>query len=149
MRPEKKVAIQYGFKNFMPYLIRFLVLGCILTAVTLLTYFLSSGMERSIVAGLNGLTISSVIGLVYTLFAFMYFYGYLNFVSYGFSSMSTIFSKNATRKYKDLHEYNEIKKRERHGKTHYFLAYLVASGVFVIALIVVYIIQAYTPVIAY
>lgn len=112
-----------------------------MTTITLLVYFLSSGMQMSLIAGLNGLTISAAIGLVFTLFAFMYLYGFLNFIVYGFSSMSTIFSKNATRKYKDLHEYNEIKKVERHGKSHYYLGYLFSSLVFVIALIIVYIIS--------
>ena len=46
---------------------------------------------------------------------------------------------NVNKKYKDLKEYNEIKKIERAGKTCYFLSYIIVSSLYLIALIVVFI----------
>lgn len=139
MKNKKVITFRY----FVPYIVRFLVLGVILSFITIITYYFSQGMEKSLVALLNGLTISSAFGLFLTLFAFLHLNGYLNFFVYGFSSFTSLFSKNSERKYKDLNTYNELKKVERHGKTHYYLGYLFATLIFIIILIIVYFVSQY------
>ena len=88
---------------------------------------------------LDGLLIATVIGFATSLFTYLVYSGSLNFVSYGFSTFGSIFNKNVNKKYKDLKEYNEIKKIERAGKTYYFLSYILVSSLYLIALIVVFI----------
>ncbi len=139
MKNKKVITFRY----FVPYIVRFLVLGAILSIITIITYYFSIGMEKSLVALMNGLTISSAIGLAVSLFAFLHLNGYLNFFAYGFSSFTCLFTKNSERKYKDLNAYNEIKKVERHGKIHYYLGYLFSTIVFIIVLIVVYFVLVY------
>ena len=88
---------------------------------------------------LDGLLVATVIGFATSLFTYLVYSGSLNFVSYGFSTFGSIFNKNVNKKYKDLKEYNEIKKMERAGKTYYFLSYIIVSSLYLIALIVVFI----------
>ena len=111
----------------------------ILLAITLLIYFFELNTPMTTISLLDGLLIATVIGFATSLFTYLVYSGSLNFVSYGFSTFGSIFNKNVNKKYKDLKEYNEIKKMERAGKTYYFLSYIIVSSLYLIALIVVFI----------
>ena len=136
----KKKAYQItNFKYYLPYFIRGIIAFFILLAITLLIYFFELNTPMTTISLLDGLLIATVIGFATSLFTYLVYSGSLNFVSYGFSTFGSIFNKNVNKKYKDLKEYNEIKKIERAGKTYYFLSYIIVSSLYLIALIVVFI----------
>ena len=136
---KKKVNQITNFKYYLPYFIRGIIAFFILLAITLLVYFFELNTPMTTISLLDGLLIATVIGFVTSLFTYLVYSGSLNFVSYGFSTFGSIFNKNVNKKYKDLKEYNEIKKIERAGKTYYFLSYIIVSSLYLIALIVVFI----------
>lgn len=136
----KKNANQItNFKYYLPYFIRGIIAFFILLAITLLIYFFELNTPMTTISLLDGLLVATVIGFATSLFTYLVYSGSLNFVSYGFSTFGSIFNKNVNKKYKDLKEYNEIKKIERAGKTYYFLSYIIVSSLYLIALIVVFI----------
>ena len=136
----KKNANQItNFKYYLPYFIRGIIAFFILLALTLLIYFFELNTPMTTISLLDGLLVATVIGFATSLFTYLVYSGSLNFVSYGFSTFGSIFNKNVNKKYKDLKEYNEIKKMERAGKTYYFLSYIIVSSLYLIALIVVFI----------
>ena len=136
---KKKVNQITNFKYYLPYFIRGIIAFFILLALTLLIYFFELNTPMTTISLLDGLLIATVIGFATSLFTYLVYSGSLNFVSYGFSTFGSIFNKNVNKKYKDLKEYNEIKKMERAGKTYYFLSYILVSSLYLIALIVVFI----------
>ena len=136
---KKKANQITNFKYYLPYFIRGIIAFFILLAITLLIYFFELNTPMTTISLLDGLLISTVVGFATSLFTYLVYSGSLNFVSYGFSTFSSIFNKNVNKKYKDLKEYNEIKKMERAGKTYYFLSYIIVSSLYLIALIVVFI----------
>lgn len=136
---KKKANQITNFKYYLPYFIRGIIAFFILLALTLLIYFFELNTPMTIISLLDGLLIATVIGFATSLFTYLVYSGSLNFVSYGFSTFGSIFNKNVNKKYKDLKEYNEIKKIERAGKTYYFLSYIIVSSLYLIALIVVFI----------
>ena len=136
---KKKANQITNFKYYLPYFIRGIIAFFILLALTLLIYFFELNTPMTTISLLDGLLIATVIGFATSLFTYLVYSGSLNFVSYGFSTFSSIFNKNVNKKYKDLKEYNEIKKMERAGKTYYFLSYIIVSSLYLIALIVVFI----------
>ena len=136
---KKKVNQITNFKYYLPYFIRGIIAFFILLAITLLIYFFELNTPMTTISLLDGLLIATVIGFATSLFTYLVYSGSLNFVSYGFSTFGSIFNKNVNKKYKDLKEYNEIKKMERAGKTYYFLSYIIVSSLYLIALIVVFI----------
>lgn len=136
---KKKANQITNFKYYLPYFIRGIIAFFILLALTLLIYFFELNTPMTIISLLDGLLIATVIGFATSLFTYLVYSGSLNFVSYGFSTFGSIFNKNVNKKYKDLKEYNEIKKMERAGKTYYFLSYIIVSSLYLIALIVVFI----------
>ena len=136
---KKKANQITNFKYYLPYFIRGIIAFFILLAITLLIYFFELNTPMTTISLLDGLLIATVIGFVTSLFTYLVYSGSLNFVSYGFSTFGSIFNKNVNKKYKDLKEYNEIKKIERAGKTYYFLSYIIVSSLYLIALIVVFI----------
>ena len=136
---KKKANQITNFKYYLPYFIRGIIAFFILLALTLLIYFFELNTPMTTISLLDGLLIATVIGFATSLFTYLVYSGSLNFVSYGFSTFGSIFNKNVNKKYKDLKEYNEIKKMERAGKTYYFLSYIIVSSLYVIALIVVFI----------
>ena len=136
---KKKANQITNFKYYLPYFIRGIIAFFILLALTLLIYFFELNTPMTTISLLDGLLIATVIGFATSLFTYLVYSGSLNFVSYGFSTFSSIFNKNVNKKYKDLKEYNEIKKMERAGKTYYFLSYILVSSLYLIALIVVFI----------
>ena len=136
---KKKANQITNFKYYLPYFIRGIIAFFILLAITLLIYFFELNTPMTTISLLDGLLIATVIGFATSLFTYLVYSGSLNFVSYGFSTFSSIFNKNVNKKYKDLKEYNEIKKMERAGKTYYFLSYILVSSLYLIALIVVFI----------
>ena len=136
---KKKANQITNFKYYLPYFIRGIIAFFILLAITLLVYFFDLNTPMPTISLLAGLLIATVIGFATSLFTYLVYSGSLNFVSYGFSTFGSIFNKNVNKKYKDLKEYNEIKKMERAGKTYYFLSYILVSSLYLIALIVVFI----------
>ena len=136
---KKKANQITNFKYYLPYFIRGIIAFFILLAITLLIYFFELNTPMTTISLLDGLLISTVVGFATSLFTYLVYSGSLNFVSYGFSTFGSIFNKNVNKKYKDLKEYNEIKKMERAGKTYYFLSYILVSSLYLIALIVVFI----------
>lgn len=136
---KKKANQITNFKYYLPYFIRGIIAFFILLALTLLIYFFELNTPMTTISLLDGLLIATVIGFATSLFTYLVYSGSLNFVSYGFSTFGSIFNKNVNKKYKDLKEYNEIKKMERAGKTYYFLSYIIVSSLYLIALIVVFI----------
>ena len=136
---KKKANQITNFKYYLPYFIRGIIAFFILLAITLLVYFFELNTPMTTISLLDGLLIATVIGFATSLFTYLVYSGSLNFVSYGFSTFGSIFNKNVNKKYKDLKEYNEIKKIERAGKTYYFLSYIIVSSLYLIALIVVFI----------
>ena len=136
---KKKANQITNFKYYLPYFIRGIIAFFILLAITLLIYFFELNTPMTTISLLDGLLIATVVGFATSLFTYLVYSGSLNFVSYGFSTFSSIFNKNVNKKYKDLKEYNEIKKMERAGKTYYFLSYIIVSSLYLIALIVVFI----------
>ena len=136
---KKKANQITNFKYYLPYFIRGIIAFFILLAMTLLIYFFELNTPMTIISLLDGLLIATVVGFATSLFTYLVYSGSLNFVSYGFSTFGSIFNKNVNKKYKDLKEYNEIKKIERAGKTYYFLSYIIVSSLYLIALIVVFI----------
>lgn len=136
---KKKANQITNFKYYLPYFIRGIIAFFILLAITLLIYFFELNTPMTTISLLDGLLVASIIGFATSLFTYLVYSGSLNFVSYGFSTFGSIFNKNVNKKYKDLKEYNEIKKMERAGKTYYFLSYIIVSSLYLIALIVVFI----------
>ena len=136
---KKKANLITNFKYYLPYFIRGIIAFFILLALTLLIYFFELNTPMTTISLLDGLLVATVIGFATSLFTYLVYSGSLNFVSYGFSTFGSIFNKNVNKKYKDLKEYNEIKKMERAGKTYYFLSYIIVSSLYLIALIVVFI----------
>ena len=136
---KKKANQITNFKYYLPYFIRGIIAFFILLALTLLIYFFELNTPMTTISLLDGLLISTVVGFATSLFTYLVYSGSLNFVSYGFSTFGSIFNKNVNKKYKDLKEYNVIKKMERAGKTYYFLSYILVSSLYLIALIVVFI----------
>lgn len=136
---KKKANQITNFKYYLPYFIRGIIAFFILLAITLLIYFFELNTPMTTISLLDGLLIATVIGFATSLFTYLVYSGSLNFISYGFSTFGSIFNKNVNKKYKDLKEYNEIKKIERAGKTYYFLSYIIVSSLYLIALIVVFI----------
>ena len=136
---KKKANQITNFKYYLPYFIRGIIAFFILLAITLLIYFFELNTPMTTISLLDGLLIATIIGFATSLFTYLVYSGSLNFVSYGFSTFGSIFNKNVNKKYKDLKEYNEIKKMERAGKTYYFLSYIIVSSLYLIALIVVFI----------
>ena len=136
---KKKANQITNFKYYLPYFIRGIIAFFILLAITLLIYFFELNTPKSTISLLDGLLVATIIGFATSLFTYLVYSGSLNFVSYGFSTFGSIFNKNVNKKYKDLKEYNEIKKMERAGKTYYFLSYIIVSSLYLIALIVVFI----------
>lgn len=136
---KKKANQITNFKYYLPYFIRGIIAFFILLALTLLIYFFELNTPMTTISLLDGLLVATVIGFATSLFTYLVYSGSLNFVSYGFSTFGSIFNKNVNKKYKDLKEYNEIKKIERAGKTYYFLSYIIVSSLYLIALIVVFI----------
>ena len=136
---KKKANQITNFKYYLPYFIRGIIAFIILLAITLLIYFFELNTPMTTISLLDGLLVATVIGFATSLFTYLVYSGSLNFVSYGFSTFGSIFNKNVNKKYKDLKEYNEIKKIERAGKTYYFLSYIIVSSLYLIALIVVFI----------
>ena len=136
---KKKANQITNFKYYLPYFIRGIIAFFILLALTLLIYFFELNTPMTTISLLDGLLISTVVGFATSLFTYLVYSGSLNFVSYGFSTFGSIFNKNVNKKYKDLKEYNEIKKIERAWKTYYFLSYIIVSSLYLIALIVVFI----------
>ena len=136
---KKKANQITNFKYYLPYFIRGIIAFFILLAITLLIYFFELNTPMTTISLLDGLLVATVIGFATSLFTYLVYSGSLNFVSYGFSTFGSIFNKNVNKKYKDLKEYNEIKKMERAGKTYYFLSYILVSSLYLIALIVVFI----------
>lgn len=136
---KKKANQITNFKYYLPYFIRGIIAFFILLALTLLIYFFELNTPMTTISLLDGLLIATVIGFATSLFTYLVYSGSLNFVSYGFSTFGSIFNKNVNKKYKDLKEYNEIKKIERAGKTYYFLSYIIVSSLYLIALIIVFI----------
>ena len=136
---KKKANQITNFKYYLPYFIRGIIAFFILLALTLLIYFFELNTPMTTISLLDGLLIATIIGFATSLFTYLVYSGSLNFVSYGFSTFGSIFNKNVNKKYKDLKEYNEIKKMERAGKTYYFLSYIIVSSLYLIALIVVFI----------
>ena len=136
---KKKANQITNFKYYLPYFIRGIIGFFILLAITLLIYFFELNTPMTTISLLDGLLIATVIGFATSLFRYRVYSGSLNFVSYGFSTFGSIFNQNVNKKYKDLKEYNEIKKIERAGKTYYFLSYIIVSSLYLIALIVVFI----------
>ena len=136
---KKKANQITNFKYYLPYFIRGIIAFFILLAITLLIYFFELNTPMTTISLLDGLLISTVVGFATSLFTYLVYSGSLNFVSYGFSTFGSIFNKNVNKKYKDLKEYNEIKKMERAGKTYYFLSYIIVSSLYLIALIIVFI----------
>lgn len=136
---KKKANQITNFKYYLPYFIRGIIAFFILLALTLLIYFFELNTPMTTISLLDGLLIATVVGFATSLFTYLVYSGSLNFVSYGFSTFGSIFNKNVNKKYKDLKEYNEIKKIERAGKTYYFLSYIIVSSLYLIALIVVFI----------
>ena len=136
---KKKANQITNFKYYLPYFIRGIIAFFILLALTLLIYLFELNTPMTTISLLDGLLIATVIGFATSLFTYLVYSGSLNFVSYGFSTFGSIFNKNVNKKYKDLKEYNEIKKIERAGKTYYFLSYIIVSSLYLIALIIVFI----------
>ena len=136
---KKKANQITNFKYYLPYFIRGIIAFFILLAITLLIYFFELNTPMTTISLLDGLLVATIIGFATSLFTYLVYSGSLNFVSYGFSTFGSIFNKNVNKKYKDLKEYNEIKKIERAGKTYYFLSYIIVSSLYLIALIVVFI----------
>lgn len=136
---KKKANQITNFKYYLPYFIRGIIAFFILLALTLLIYFFELNTPMTTISLLDGLLIATVIGFATSLFTYLVYSGSLNFISYGFSTFGSIFNKNVNKKYKDLKEYNEIKKIERAGKTYYFLSYIIVSSLYLIALIIVFI----------
>ena len=136
---KKKANQITNFKYYLPYFIRGIIAFFILLALTLLIYFFELNTPMTTISLLDGLLVATIIGCATSLFTYLVYSGSLNFVSYGFSTFGSIFNKNVNKKYKDLKEYNEIKKMERAGKTYYFLSYIIVSSLYLIALIVVFI----------
>ena len=136
---KKKANQITNFKYYLPYFIRGIIAFFILLALTLLIYFFELNTPMTTISLLDGLLIATVVGFATSLFTYLVYSGSLNFVSYGFSTFGSIFNKNVNKKYRDLKEYNEIKKIERAGKTYYFLSYIIVSSLYLIALIVVFI----------
>ena len=136
---KKKANQITNFKYYLPYFIRGIIAFFILLALTLLIYFFELNTPMTIISLLDGLLIATVVGFATSLFTYLVYSGSLNFVSYGFSTFGSIFNKNVNKKYKDLKEYNEIKKIESAGKTYYFLSYIIVSSLYLIALIIVFI----------
>ena len=136
---KKKANQITNFKYYLPYFIRGIIAFFILLALTLLIYFFELNTPMTTISLLDGLLVATIIGFATSLFTYLVYSGSLNFVSYGFSTFGSIFNKNVNKKYKDLKEYNEIKKIERAGKTYYFLSYIIVSSLYLIALIVVFI----------
>ena len=136
---KKKANQITNFKYYLPYFIRGIIAFFILLALTLLIYFFELNTPMTTISLLDGLLIATVVGFATSLFTYLVYSGSLNFVSYGFSTFGSIFNKNVNKKYKDLKEYNEIKKIERAGKTYYFLSYIIVSSLYLIALIIVFI----------
>ena len=136
---KKKANQITNFKYYLPYFIRGIIAFFILLAITLLVYFFELNTPMTTISLLDGLLVATIIGFATSLFTYLVYSGSLNFVSYGFSTFGSIFNKNVNKKYKDLKEYNEIKKMERAGKTYYFLSYIIVSSLYLIALIVVFI----------
>ena len=136
---KKKANQITNFKYYLPYFIRGIIAFFILLALTLLIYFFELNTPMTTISLLDGLLVATVIGFATALFTYLVYSGSLNFVSYGFSTFGSIFNKNVNKKYKDLKEYNEIKKMERAEKTYYFLSYILVSSLYLIALIVVFI----------
>ena len=136
---KKKANQITNFKYYLPYFIRGIIAFFILLTIILLIYFFELNTPMTTISLLDGLLIATVIGFATSLFTYLVYSGSLNFVSYGFSTFGSIFNKNVNKKYKDLKEYNEIKKMERAGKTYYFLSYIIVSSLYLIALIVVFI----------
>ena len=136
---KKKENQITNFKYYLPYFIRGIIAFFILLAITLLIYFFELNTPMTTISLLDGLLVATIIGFATSLFTYLVYSGSLNFVSYGFSTFGSIFNKNVNKKYKDLKEYNEIKKIERAGKTYYFLSYILVSSLYLIALIVVFI----------
>ena len=136
---KKKANQITNFKYYLPYFIRGIIAFIILLAITLLIYFFELNTPMTTISLLDGLLVATVIGFATSLFTYLVYSGSLNFVSYGFSTFGSIFNKNVNKKYKDLKEYNEIKKIERAGKTYYFLSYIIVSSLYLIALIVVFV----------
>ena len=136
---KKKANQITNFKYYLPYFIRGIIAFFILLAITLLIYFFELNTPMTTISLLDGLLVATIIGFATSLFTYLVYSGSLNFVSYGFSTFGSIFNKNVNKKYKDLKEYNEIKKMERAGKTYYFLSYILVSSLYLIALIIVFI----------
>lgn len=136
---KKKANQITNFKYYLPYFIRGIIAFFILLALTLLIYFFELNTPMTTISLLDGLLVATIIGFATSLFTYLVYSGSLNFVSYGFSTFGSIFNKNVNKKYKDLKEYNEIKKIERAGKTYYFLSYIIVSSLYLIALIIVFI----------
>lgn len=136
---KKKANQITNFKYYLPYFIRGIIAFFILLALTLLIYFFELNTPMTTISLLDGLLVATVIGFATSLLTYLVYSGSLNFVSYGFSTFGSIFNKNVNKKYKDLKEYNEIKKIERAGKTYYFLSYIIVSSLYLIALIIVFI----------
>ena len=136
---KKKANQITNFKYYLPYFIRGIIAFFILLAITLLIYFFELNTPMTTISLLDGLLVATIIGFATSLFIYLVYSGSLNFVFYGFSTFGSIFNKHVNKKYKDLKEYNEIKKMERAGKTYYFLSYIIVSSLYLIALIVVFI----------
>ena len=127
-----------NFRKFLKiYLISFGISLFIGLTIFFIFFFVNS---QSIVAALNGATVAFVVLLAAGALAFVARNGMFDSLSYGFSQLFTsMFSKKAN-KYNDFNAYKDEKAQKRTSSPNIYLAVLLASLIFGIATLVLFII---------
>ena len=119
------------------YLISFGISLFIGLTIFFIFFFVNS---QSIIAALNGATVAFVVLLAAGALAFVARNGMFDSLSYGFSQLFTsMFSKKAN-KYNDFNAYKDEKNQKRTSSPSIYLAVLLASLIFGIATLVLFII---------
>ena len=127
----------YKNSKLVNYLIN-TIINVIFGVSILIIYLL--GNKFNLYFALNGLLLSFIILFSIGSLELIFNFGTFDAFNYSIVNKFYLFQKNGKKKYKDLIEYKEIKDFKRKKERLKFLPYYLASLIFLIAIIVVFII---------
>ena len=127
--------------NFKKQGLVLLVLALFGVGFTLFIYFIK---QRSIIDGCNGSFGAFAIFFFIGSYQIILNQGTFDALGYSVTNMISSWGKGAKRKYKDLIDYKERKAQSRKTNKFNFIAYYIASFIFLIAALILFIIYTCT-----
>ena len=125
-------------KKFWKVYLAALIISIIVGVVIFVIFFFVN--NQTIIAAVNGTTIAFVVLFACGILAFVARSGMFDSLSYGFNQMfSSMFAKKAN-KYNDFNAYKEDKITKRSSSPSVYIVIILASLLFAIAMLVLYII---------